>query len=151
MERKREKRRRRRRKGCEPTLVNGRRGGFINIKDMYNNDGGQGGARVCETHEVKKKVALVRVPFYFIISWLITERHRYCTCTYYCGEPDGGHSAQHCVGVVHCLQSCVQRRKKNHRKKTKHRTPQSTASHAHAQPRSKGEEMPAKTTLERGE
>jgi hypothetical protein len=29
------------------------RGGFINIKDMYNNDGGQGGARVCEAHEVK--------------------------------------------------------------------------------------------------
>ena len=33
---------------------------------MYNNDGGQGGARVCEAHEVKKRVALVRVPFYFI-------------------------------------------------------------------------------------
>ena len=25
----------------------------INIKDVYNNDGGQGGARVCEAHEVK--------------------------------------------------------------------------------------------------
>jgi hypothetical protein len=40
-----------------------RRGGFINEKDMYNNDDGQGGARVCETHEVKQRVALVRVPF----------------------------------------------------------------------------------------
>jgi hypothetical protein len=26
--------------------------GFININDMYNNDGGQGGSRVCEVHEV---------------------------------------------------------------------------------------------------
>ncbi len=33
----------------------GLRLGFININDMYNNDGGQGGARVCETHEVKIK------------------------------------------------------------------------------------------------
>ena len=31
----------------------GLRVGFININDMYNNDGGQGGARVCEAHEVK--------------------------------------------------------------------------------------------------
>jgi hypothetical protein len=31
----------------------GRRGGFINIKDMHNNHGGQGGARVCEAPEVK--------------------------------------------------------------------------------------------------
>ncbi len=29
----------------------GRRGGFINVKDMYKNDGGQGGARVCEAHD----------------------------------------------------------------------------------------------------
>ncbi len=27
--------------------------GFININDMYNNDGGKGGARGCEAHEVK--------------------------------------------------------------------------------------------------
>jgi hypothetical protein len=27
--------------------------GFMNINDMYNNDGGQGGPRVCEAHEVK--------------------------------------------------------------------------------------------------
>jgi len=27
--------------------------GFNNIKDMSNNDGGQGGARGCEAHEVK--------------------------------------------------------------------------------------------------
>jgi len=32
--------------------MNGRRGGFINMKDMHNNKGGQGGARVCEAHEV---------------------------------------------------------------------------------------------------
>ena len=30
----------------------GLRVGFININDMYNNDSGQGGARVCEAHEV---------------------------------------------------------------------------------------------------
>ena len=35
--------------------VMGLRVGFININDMYNNDGGQGGARVCEAHEVKIK------------------------------------------------------------------------------------------------
>ena len=28
-------------------------GGFVNILVMYNNDGGKGGARVCEAHEVK--------------------------------------------------------------------------------------------------
>ena len=61
----------------------GTRGCFINIKDMYNNDDGQGGARVCEAHEVKIKVALVRVSFYFINLWLITDRHRYCTYSYY--------------------------------------------------------------------
>jgi hypothetical protein len=33
--------------------VDGWVGGFININDMYNNDGGQGGARGCEAHEVK--------------------------------------------------------------------------------------------------
>ena len=27
--------------------------GFINIKDMSNYDGGKGGARGCEAHEVK--------------------------------------------------------------------------------------------------
>jgi hypothetical protein len=47
-------------------IMNGRRGGFIKINDMHNNDGGQGGARVCEAHEVKCRVALVRAPFYFI-------------------------------------------------------------------------------------
>ena len=40
--------------------------GLINIKDMHNNDVGKGGVRVYEGHEVKQKVALVRVPFYFI-------------------------------------------------------------------------------------
>jgi hypothetical protein len=30
------------------------RGGFINIKDMYNNEDSQGEARVCEAHEVNK-------------------------------------------------------------------------------------------------
>ena len=64
-------------------IMNGRRGGFMNIKDMYNNDGGQGGARDCEAHEAKQRVALVRVPFYFINLWLITDRHRYCTYLYY--------------------------------------------------------------------
>ena len=64
-------------------IMNWRRGGFINIKDMYNNDGGQGGARDCEAHEAKQRVALVRVPFYFINLWLITDRHRYCTYLYY--------------------------------------------------------------------
>ena len=31
----------------------GLRVGFIKINDMYNDDDGQGGARVCEAHEVK--------------------------------------------------------------------------------------------------
>ena len=31
----------------------GLRVGFININDMYNNDGGQGGVRGCEAPEVK--------------------------------------------------------------------------------------------------
>jgi hypothetical protein len=31
----------------------GRMGGFIDIKVMYNNDGGKGGARGCKAHEVK--------------------------------------------------------------------------------------------------
>ena len=31
----------------------GLRVGFININDMYNNDGGKEGARGCEAHEVK--------------------------------------------------------------------------------------------------
>jgi len=38
----------------------------MNINDMYNNDVGKGGAQGCEAYEVKKRVALVRVPFYFI-------------------------------------------------------------------------------------
>ncbi len=52
----------------------GGRGGFINIKDMYNSDVGKGGARVYEAYEV---------PFYFINLWLIPDRHRYCTSLYY--------------------------------------------------------------------
>jgi hypothetical protein len=39
---------------------------FININDMYNTDVGKGGVRVYEAYEVKQRVALVRVPFYFI-------------------------------------------------------------------------------------
>jgi hypothetical protein len=31
----------------------GLRVGFININDMYSNDVGREGARVCEAHEVK--------------------------------------------------------------------------------------------------
>ena len=33
---------------------------------MYNNDVGKGGAQGCEAYVVKYRVALVRVPFYFI-------------------------------------------------------------------------------------
>jgi hypothetical protein len=44
----------------------GLRVGFNNINDMYNNDVGKGGAQGCEAYEVKKRVALVRAPFYFI-------------------------------------------------------------------------------------
>jgi len=44
----------------------GLRVGFININDMYNNDVGKGGAQGCEAYEVKQRVALVGVPFYFI-------------------------------------------------------------------------------------
>jgi|LauGreDrversion2_3_1035106.scaffolds.fasta_scaffold256153_1 hypothetical protein len=40
---------------------------------MYNDDGGQG-ARVCEAREVKYRAALVRVPFYYIYLWLISDR-----------------------------------------------------------------------------
>ena len=40
---------------------------------MSNYAGGKGGARGCEAQEVKYRVALVRVPFYFIIySWSLT-------------------------------------------------------------------------------
>ena len=46
--------------------MNGRRYGCININDMYKNDVGKGGAQCCEAYEVKQRVALVRVPFYFI-------------------------------------------------------------------------------------
>ena len=31
----------------------GRRGSLINVKNMYNNDGGEGGVRVYEAYEVK--------------------------------------------------------------------------------------------------
>ena len=44
----------------------GLRVGFININHMYNNDVGKGGVYAYEAHEVKQRVALVRVPFYFI-------------------------------------------------------------------------------------
>jgi hypothetical protein len=51
-------------------MRNGYKGGvrvvFININDMYNNDVGMGGVRVYEAYEVKQRMALVRVPFYFI-------------------------------------------------------------------------------------
>ena len=54
----------------------GLRVGFININDMYNNDVGKGGVRVYEAYEVKQRVALVRVPFYFIHLWLtVTDSH----------------------------------------------------------------------------
>jgi hypothetical protein len=33
---------------------------------MYNNDVGKGAAQGCEAYEVLSRVALVRVPFYFI-------------------------------------------------------------------------------------
>ena len=46
--------------------MNGRRDGFINIKDMFKNDVGKGGVLVYEAYEVKYRVALVGVPFYFI-------------------------------------------------------------------------------------
>ena len=39
--------------------------GFINIKNMYNNDVGKGGVYAYEAHGVKSRVALVGVPFYF--------------------------------------------------------------------------------------
>jgi hypothetical protein len=35
------------------TYKGGVRVGFININNMYNNDVGKGGVRVCEAHEVK--------------------------------------------------------------------------------------------------
>jgi hypothetical protein len=34
-------------------IMNWRRDGFINIKDMYNNGVGKGGVRVYEAYEVK--------------------------------------------------------------------------------------------------
>jgi hypothetical protein len=43
----------------------------------------RGEARVCEAHEAKSRVELVRVPFYIINLWLITDSHRFCTYTYY--------------------------------------------------------------------
>jgi hypothetical protein len=42
-----------RRGGRRNGWVGGWRNGIINIKDMYNNDGGQWGVRVYEFHEVK--------------------------------------------------------------------------------------------------
>jgi hypothetical protein len=44
----------------------GLRVGFIHINNMYNNDVGKGGAQGCEAYEVKSRVALFGVPFYFI-------------------------------------------------------------------------------------
>jgi len=44
----------------------GVRVGFININDMYKNDVGKGGKYAYEAYEVKNRVELVRVPFYFI-------------------------------------------------------------------------------------
>ena len=34
-------------------IMNGRRDGFIDIKEMYDNDVGKGGVRVYEAYEVK--------------------------------------------------------------------------------------------------
>jgi hypothetical protein len=52
---------------------------FININEMYNNDVGKGGVRVYEAYEVKYRVAVVRMPVYFINLL----RHRYYTYLYY--------------------------------------------------------------------
>jgi hypothetical protein len=57
----------------------GVRAGFIDMNDMYNNAVANGGVRVYEGCEVKKRVALVRVPFCFI-NLLPT---CYCTYLYY--------------------------------------------------------------------
>ena len=47
-------------------IMNGRRYGCININDMYKNDVGKGRKYAYEAYEVKNRVELVRVPFYFI-------------------------------------------------------------------------------------
>jgi hypothetical protein len=39
--------------GCEKWIQGGVRVGFININDMYNNDVGKRGVRVCDAYEVK--------------------------------------------------------------------------------------------------
>jgi hypothetical protein len=39
--------------GNKMRIMNGRRDGFINIKDMYNNDVGRGRVRGYEAYEVK--------------------------------------------------------------------------------------------------
>jgi hypothetical protein len=59
--------------------MNGRRGGFINIKDMYNNDVGKGGVYAYEAHEVNKGWRSLECLFTSEISY----RHRYWTHTYY--------------------------------------------------------------------
>jgi hypothetical protein len=56
-------------------------GGFA--KDMYNNDGGKGGAYANEAYEAKQTVAHVRAPFYFISLGIIFYCHRYYTYLYY--------------------------------------------------------------------
>ena len=48
--------------------------GFNNIKDMCKMTVGREGVRVYEAHEVNQRVALVRVPFYFINLWMIPDR-----------------------------------------------------------------------------
>ena len=44
----------------------GVRVGFININDIYKNDVGKGEKYAYKAYEVKNRVELVRVPFYFI-------------------------------------------------------------------------------------
>ena len=69
-------------------IILGLRVGFINISDMYNNDvgkGTKGRAQGCEAYEVKKRVALVRVPFY-LINLLPTS---ICTYLYYSADVGG--------------------------------------------------------------
>jgi hypothetical protein len=48
-------------------IMNGRRDGYIDVKDLYNDDVGKGGVRVYEAYEVNIGwPRLVRVPLYFI-------------------------------------------------------------------------------------
>ena len=54
----------------------GFRVGFININDMYKMTVGKGVVYAYEAYEVKKRVSLVRVTFYFISLCLpVTDSH----------------------------------------------------------------------------